>query len=140
MADFVYTSAKKKLLDGDIDLLVADIKVVLVDATDYTPAQATDEFLDDIPAAGRVATSANLANKTTTGGAFDADPASFTAVTGDGADMAVLYVDTGVEATSALICKLDSGVTGLPYTPSGADVLLNWGTYIFKLLDPGQVS
>ena len=135
MTDFMYASAKKKLMDGDIDLLVADIKVVLVDAADYTPVQATDDFLADIAAGGRVATSANLANKTTTGGEFVADSAEFTAVTGDPVEMAVIYVDTGDAATSALLAKLDSGVTGLPYTPSGADVLLNWGTYIFALVD-----
>ena len=77
-----------------------------------------------------------ILTKTTTAGAFDADPAEFTAVTGDGVDMAVVYVDTGDAATSDLLCKLDSGVTGLPYTPSGADVLLNWGAYIFALTDP----
>ena|SRR5664279_6276887 len=132
MADFMYTLAKKKILDADIDLLVDNIKVVLVDALDYTPAQATDEFLSDIVAAGRVATSPNLATKTTTGGAFDAADVTFTAVTGDQLEMAVIYKDTAVATTSPLIAKLDS-VTGLPYTPSGADVVLRWGTYIFAL-------
>lgn len=127
MADWMYTLAKKKLLDGDIDLLVGTIKVSLVDTAVYTPVQATDEFYDPaISGAGKVvATSAALTTKTTTGGAFDADPAAFTAVTGATVEAAVIWLDTGVAATSPLIAKLDAGVTGLPYTPSGADVLLN---------------
>jgi len=132
MTDYLYTLAKKKILDADIDMLVDNIKVILVDATDYTPAQATDEFLSDVTAAGIVATSGNLATKTTTAGAFDAADITFTAVTGDSVEMAVIYKDTAVATTSPLIAKLDS-ITGLPYTPSGADVVLRWGTYIFAL-------
>jgi hypothetical protein len=47
----------------------------------------------------------------------------------------VLYKDTGDETTSPLIACLDS-VTGLPITPTGADVLLHWdngASKIFKL-------
>src|SRR5660397_287652 len=114
MADFMYTLAKKKILDADIDLLVDNIKVCLVDALDYTPAQATDEFLSDVTAAGIVATSGILAPKTTPAGAFNAADITFTAVTGDSVEMAVIYKDTGVGTTSPLIAKLDS-ITGLPY-------------------------
>lgn len=123
MPNALYTRAKKKLLDADIDLLVDDLKIVLVDAADYTVNLATDEFLADIPAGGRVATSANLASKTTTGGVFDAEDVTFTAVTGDPCECYVLYKDTGVAATSPLIAYFDTA-TGLPITPNGADINL----------------
>jgi hypothetical protein len=125
MANGLYTAAKKKFLDADIDLLVDDLKVVLVDNADYTVNLATHEFLADIPAGGRVATSANLAGKTTAGGVFDANDVTFTAVTGDPFESYVIYKDTGVEATSPLIAYYDTA-TGLPTTPNGGDITLAW--------------
>lgn len=125
MANAFYTPFLKKLLDADIDFLVDDIKVVLVDLADYT-FSAAHEFLSDVPAGGRVATSANLSSKTTTGGVFDAADATFTAVTGDPSEALIIYKDTGVAATSPLIRFIDTGVTGLPITPSGADITVRW--------------
>lgn len=125
MANAFYTPFLKKLLDADIDFLVDDIKVVLVDLADYT-FSAAHEFLSDVPAGARVATSANLASKTTTGGVFDAADATFTAATGDQSEALIIYRDTGVAATSALIRFMDTGITGMPITPSGADITVRW--------------
>jgi hypothetical protein len=44
----------------------------------------------------------------------------------------LLFADTGVEGTSRLVALLDS-VTGLPYTPSGADVILRWDSGTNKI-------
>lgn len=134
MTDFMYSKAKKKFEDGDVDLLVAGIKIALVAAT-YSPSQANDEFYDPAIVDDVQADSANLANKSTTDGLFDADPAEFTGVTGDECTMAVAWLDTGTPATSPVLFKLDAGVAGLPYMPSGANVVLNWGAYIFALAD-----
>lgn len=123
MANALYPLGKKALLDADIDLLVANIKFVLVDLADYTYSTAHDN-LDDVPGAARVATSANLAGKTTTSGAFDADDVLFTAVTGDVSEALIMYVDTGTESTSKLIAFFDTGVTGLPITPNGENVTI----------------
>ncbi len=125
MANAFYTPFLKKLLDADIDFLVDDIKVVLVDLADYT-FSAAHEFLSDVPAGARVATSGNLASKTTTGGVFDAADATFTAATGDQSEALIIYKDTGVAATSALIRFIDTGITGMPITPSGADITVRW--------------
>ena len=43
-----------------------------------------------------------------------------------GGEPLVIYKDTGVAGTSALIRFIDTGVTGLPITPSGADVTVRW--------------
>jgi hypothetical protein len=131
MANAIYTAAKKALLDGDIDLLVNDIKAVLVDTNDYTHNIATNDFLDDI-SAGVVATSANLANKTSTGGVFDADDVVFSTVTGDVCEAVVLYVDTGVASTSRLIAFFDTGV-GLPVTPGGGNITITWSNGANKI-------
>jgi hypothetical protein len=121
MANALYPSFKASLLVGGINLATADIKVVLVDLADYTYSSAHD-FLDDVAAGGRVATSGNLASKTTTGGVFDSADPVFTAATGDQAEALILYVDTGSAATSNLIAFLDTGVTGLPVTPNSGDI------------------
>jgi hypothetical protein len=132
MASSLYTPFKKLLLDGDIDLLVDNIKVVLVDAADYTFSAAHD-FLDDVAAGARVATSGNLASKTTTGGAFDAADVTFSAVTGDVSEALIIYKDTGVAATSPLIAYIDTA-TGLPVTPNGGDIVVTWhASGIFSL-------
>jgi hypothetical protein len=110
-----------------------NIKAVLVDLADYTYS-AAHNALDDIPGAARVATSANLGTKTFTDGLFDAANASFTAVTGDVSEAVVIYLDSGVESTSLLIAFFDTGVTGLPVTPNGGDINLNFNASgIFQL-------
>lgn len=126
MANAIYPKFKEALLDGSANIDVNDgtVKVILVDTADYTYSAAHD-FLDDVAAAGRVAT-ATLANTTVTNGLFDADDATFTSVTGDVSEALIIYIDTGVEATSRLFAYIDTGVTGLPVTPNGANINLAW--------------
>jgi hypothetical protein len=80
-----------------------------------------------------VATSANLTTKTTTGGVFDADDVTFTAVaTGSTVTQMVLYQDTGVAGTSRLIALFDT-VTGLPIPTNGGDLLVSWSNGASKI-------
>lgn len=131
MANRFYDNAKQLFLEGSIDLTTDTIKVVLVDAADYTVDTAADDYLDDIAAAARVAT-ATLASKTTTDGVFDAADVTFSAVSGDESEALVIYKDTGVESTSPLIAYLDT-VTGLPVTPSGGDISVTWSSGSSKI-------
>lgn len=121
----LYTKAKQALIAGDIDLDADTIKAVFVDGADYTPNLATHEFLSSIPSAARVATSGALQNKTVTDGVFDADDITLTSVSGDQFEYIVLYKDTGVEGTSRLILLIDTA-TGLPCTPNGSDITIQW--------------
>jgi hypothetical protein len=123
MASVVYPKAKEALLKGDLDL-DGDVRIILVDVADYTYSAAHD-FLDDVLAAARVATSGALTGKTFTNGVFDADDVTLTAVTGDVSEAIVVYRHTGVEATSNLIAYIDSA-TGLPVTPNGGDITVAW--------------
>ena len=133
MANAIYPKAKEQFLQGGINMSSGNIKAVLVDLADYTYSTAHNA-LDDIPGAARVATSANLGTKTFTDGLFDAANASFTAVTGDVSEAVVIYLDSGVESTSKLIAFFDTGVTGLPVTPNGGDINLNFNASgIFQL-------
>jgi hypothetical protein len=132
MASALFAKAKKAFLDKDIDMLVDNIKVVLVDSADYTLDLVAHDFLDDIPAGARVGTSGNLANKSTTGGVFDADDITITTVTGDQFEYIIIYMDTGTASTSYLIACIDTA-TGLPCTPNGGDITINWDSGANKI-------
>lgn len=117
MADVIYNSFKKKIMDGSIDLDTDTIKVALVTST-YTPDQDVHDFFDDVTnevvGTGYTAGGASLANKAVTAdntdneGVFDADDVAWTTstITARGA---VIYKSTGTASTSPLICYLDFG-------------------------------
>lgn len=135
MANALYDKGREKFLTGAINWSSDSIKAVLVDAADYTVNLSTHEFLSDITAGGRVATSAAFSSKTTTAGVADAADITFTAVSGDPSEALVIYKDTGSAATSPLIAYLDTA-TGLPVTPNGGDITVTWdngSNKIFKL-------
>ncbi|MGI9419911.1 MAG: hypothetical protein ACR2RA_18965 [Geminicoccaceae bacterium] len=123
MANGLYKPYKSAAMSGgaNTDLLTGDVKAVLVDAADYTVDLDNHDFLADIAAGARVATSGNLASKTFASNAFDAADFSFTTVSGDPSEALVYYIDTGVEATSRLVLYVDTA-TGLPITPNGGNI------------------
>lgn len=127
MASSLYPKFKEALLNADLDVMADNIKVVLVDTADYTYSTAHD-FLDDVPAGARVATSGNLASKTATNGVFDAADVTFTGVTGDPSEALVIYKDTGTASTSNLIAYIDtvSGPAALSVTPNSGDITISW--------------
>jgi len=136
MANALYDKGREKFLKGEISWNNDTIKAMLVDAADYTPNLATDEFVSAIASGGRVATSGALANKTTTAGVADADDVTFSAVSGDQSEYIILFKDTGDVATSPLIAYIDTVSSGLPVTPNGGDIIVQWdngASKIFKL-------
>lgn len=132
MASAIYPRFKEALLSGAVDLTSVDVRAILIDSADYTYSSAHD-FLDDVPSGARVATSSALSSKTVTNGVFDAADKTWSGVTGDQSEVIILYVHTGTESTSRLICYIDSG-TNLPVTPNGGDITSQWnGSGIFAL-------
>jgi hypothetical protein len=123
MANTVRAGALKLFLDGDIDMLVDTIKVSLLDTGVYTYSAAHD-FEDDLT--GQVGTDQTLGTKTTTDGVFDAADAVWAGLTGNSVEGLWIYKDTGVPATSALICWMDTFASGMPYTPNGAEFTMAW--------------
>lgn len=139
MANALYDKGREAFLNGQIDWLNNNIKVTLIDTTPgtngYTVDLLTHQFYNVVPAGARVATSANLTNKTSTNGVADADDVTFSSVTGDNAEALIIWQDTGNEATSRLIAYIDTAI-GLTVTPNGGDITVQWsnGTNkIFKL-------
>lgn len=117
MADVIYNSFKKLIMDGSIDLDTDTIKVALVTSS-YTPDQDTHTYFssvtNEVSGTGYTAGGATLANKTVTQdntdneGVFDANDVSWTTATIT-ARAAVVYKSTGTASTSALICYIDFG-------------------------------
>jgi hypothetical protein len=135
MANALYDYGRQGFLAGDIDWDAHNIKVTLVDSADYTPNLSTHQWYSSVTGAGRVATSANLGSKTTTAGVADAANVTLSAVTGDPSEYLVIWRDSGVEGSSNLILLIDTA-TGLPVTPNGGDININWddgANKIFKL-------
>jgi hypothetical protein len=125
MANAIYPKFKEALLDAlaDVDLNDGTVKVALVDTDTYTYSAAHD-FLDDL--SGVVGTAQTIGNTTVTGGVFDGDNVTFSAVTGATVEALVIYIDTGNAATSRLVAYIDTGQTGLPVTPNGGDIQVQW--------------
>ncbi len=135
MASGLYAKTKKLMLDGGLNMLSHDIKALLVDTAYYTVNLGTHGNLSDVPVGARVATSGNLASKSTTDGVFSAADVTFSAVTGASVEAIIIYRDTGTASTSPLIAYIDTG-SGLPVTPNGGDIVVRWDTganKIFKL-------
>ena len=135
MANALYDHGREGFLAGDIDWDGDNIKLVFVDEADDTPDLNNDEDLADRAGASRVATSGNLSSKTVDAGVADAADVTVSTVSGDEFESIDIYQDTGTEATSRLICNIDTA-TGLPCTPNGGDIEVQFdagSNKIFKL-------
>lgn len=121
MANGLYAKYREAALNADVDWLVDDIRQILVDVADYTVDLAAHDFLNDVPAAARVAVSGSIAGKTSTDGVANHTTTTWTAVSGDPSEAIITYKHTGTETTSNLISYHDT-VTGLPVTPNGGNI------------------
>lgn len=127
MANAIYPLFKQAMMaaSANVQLTAGTIRVTLVDAADYTYNVAHD-FIDDVPAGARVATAALVNPTVSAAGTFDADDVTISNVTGDASEALVIWKDTGSEATSRLVAYLDTGITGLPVTPGGSNIVITW--------------
>lgn len=136
MANALYGKGREKFLNADIDWSVDTIKAILVDTALYTVSIDVHEFLSDVAAGARVGTAVTLGTKTATLGVADAADISFTGLSSAPTiEALVLYKDTGVETTSALIAYIDTA-TGLPVAAGATQVDVTWDSganKIFKL-------
>lgn len=130
-----YNKSREKFLRAQIDWATDEFKAVLVSAA-YTPNLDTHEFLSDITAGKRIATSDAITDKTTTGGWAGTNAVVWQTVpAGTTCAAMVIIKDTGLISTSPLLAYLDTGITNLPLDPSGAKVTLipDSSTGLFRL-------
>lgn len=135
MANALYDKGRERFLTAAIDWSSDTIKVALVDTGAYTVSLTTHEYYSDVAGGAIIAGPNTLGSKTTTGGSADAGDVTFSSVSGVSIEAIIIYKDTGSSATSPLIAYIDTA-TGLPITPNGGDIILQWdnGTNkIFRL-------
>lgn len=129
MANALYPKWKEALIqnsaDSDLDGSgTTGVYAVLIDTGTYT-YNATHQYYSDL--SGIVGTEVELGTKTYTNGVLDAADSTFTAVTGATAEAIVLYrKNAGANTTWRLVAYIDSGFTGLPVTPNGGDIVVQW--------------
>ena len=129
MANTLFPKGKQKILSAAINFPTDTIKAILV--TDSYTYSTDHEFLSDLGTT--VGTAQTLANKTVTDGVFDADDITFaTLAPGSNLKAVILYKDTGVAGTSALIDYIDT-VTGLPMATNGGDVQIQWDNSAYRI-------
>lgn len=125
MANFMYPSIKAKMLTGQFDWLTDPVCALLIAEGQYTPSINHSTLLD-VPHSARVALSAVLTGRTVNVNVVDADDYLYTYVSGPRVNAALLVTNTGVDATSLLICYLDTAVLGIPFNPAASPVQLTW--------------
>lgn len=128
----LYGKGREGFLGGDIDWDADTIKVAAIDTGLYTVSIDAHQFLSDVVVGARIATSSALSAKTKALGVAGASNVVWSAVTGNSIEAIVIYQDTGSPATSRLIAYIDSA-TGLPVTPNGGDINLNWDSGVNKI-------
>lgn len=132
MADTVYNSFKRDIMNGGINLSSDTIKVALVTSSYVADQDVHDNFDDitnEVSGTGYTAGGATLANKAVTAdntdneGVFDADDVTWgtSTITARGA---VVYKSTGTASTSKLICYIDFGSDK---TSTGGNFTITWG-------------
>jgi len=116
MASQLYPQGAAHLIGKStkVDMIADDIRILFYSGS-YNGAH---EFHSDLTGGSIIATSGNLAGKTSTNGVFDANDITLTAVTGSAFTHVILYKWTGTSATSPLVAIFDVA----SFTPSGADV------------------
>lgn len=140
MANAVYQIWKEALLQASTNsaLTSTNVRVAFVDTGVYTFSQAHD-FYNDLTGIypNTRATGVALGTKTYTAGTFDAADSLFSAFSNGSISVEgiIMYIDDGTaDASSRLVLFLDTSITGMPFTPSGADVTIQWNASgIFSL-------
>lgn len=136
MANALYPPWKQNILQATTaySLNSTNVRAAFLDTGVYTFSNA-HQFYSSL--SGGVfpntrATGVALASKTfntPSAGTFDAADVTFTAFSNGSVSVEgiVLYIDDGTaDASSPLALYLDTSITGIPFTPSGADVTIQW--------------
>lgn len=134
MSNAVYPKGREGFAGGDVAWDSDTIKLVAVDSG-YT-YDAAHDFLADVGAGARVATSSAFTGKTITDGVLDADDVTLASLpSGDTITGIVVYQDTGNEATSRLLLFFDTkaDTTAINVATNGGDVAITWNDGATKI-------
>jgi len=123
MANQLFPKAKEDFLGGNLNLSSNTIVIALIDTDVYT-FNVSHEDRADVPNTAIIGAE-NLSGKSITSGVFNASDVTFSSLTGANTEAILIYHDTGDQTTSRLIAYIDVA-SGLPITPNGSDVTVNF--------------
>jgi len=140
MANAVYQLYKQSILAADtnvslnVNTTTDGAYCSLVDTGTYTWSNS-HQFFSSL--SGIVGTDQRISTPTVTNGTFDGDDLTYTAVTGASVEALVIYRhNSGANTTWRLVLYEDTGVTGLPVTPNGGNIVVTWNASgIFTISD-----
>lgn len=138
MANALYPVWKQEVMQATANTsLGGTVKQTFVDLTGAYTYSTAHDFADDLSTFDNpdYGSATSLASKTFANGLFDAADTATVALTGaNDVGAIVLYVDSGAVGSSRLVLYLDTSITGMPFTPSGGDVTVQWNASgIFQL-------
>lgn len=116
----VYTTALNKMLTAELGNLTS-VTVKCSPVTASYVYNATHGYVSDLGAS--TLGSATLTNLVASNGVLTCDNFTFTGIASGTTTALVYYIDTGNPASSPLLAY-DSSATNLPFTFTGADVLV----------------
>lgn len=132
MANALYPIWKQALMSAGTNSRIdtTTVRCAFVDTGAYTYSAAHD-FYNDLAGVypNTRATGVALTTKSVTSGTFDADDAVFSSFSNGSVSVEgiVIYIDDGAaDASSRLVAFLDTSITGMPFTPSGSNVTIQW--------------
>lgn len=130
MANKIYSLWKQEIMKGTANNTlnsaegVTGVYAALIDTATYTYSEA-HQFYSSL--SGVVGTDQEIPAKTQASGVFDGTDLVFPSVTGATVEAIALYrKNAGANTTWPLIAYFDTGVTGLPVTPNGGNINVNW--------------
>jgi hypothetical protein len=133
MANALYPLWEQERLKGTANTSLNSGNVYATLVTSAYTYSATHQFRSDVAAGTQVDSAAALASPTFANGQFGASNLTWSAVAaGTTFNAVIIWVNTGVAATSPLVAYIDTIAAGLPALSNGGDLVANWsGTGIF---------
>lgn len=130
MANALYALGINGYLGGARDWLTDSNQIAFVTSS-YSPntGPTGDQFLGvAVPGGNIVAQSGNLGSPSIAGGVANAANETVSAVTGSTFVYVLGYAFITNNASSPLIFKIDTVTSGLPCTPNGGNIVMQWDT------------
>lgn len=136
MANFLFDAFRNSLIgktsdySARVDMDTDTIKAAFVDEGTATPAVGnvfvTSFSTALVPAFASGVTLTSPTVGTVAAGVFDAADTTFTALTGSSVEGIVIWKNVTVVGDSPNLVYFNTGITGVPFTPSGGDVTIQW--------------
>lgn len=145
MANQLYGKGRNSFLTQNpaIDWDADNIKIFLIRSASYPAFNIdTDQYLSDVPAAARVGNSAGQTRADAPlipgrsgalGVANGTNTTLLTVPAGAACQWLLIFKDDGAADASSPLIALLQDATGLPVTPNGGDIIIQWDAGVSKI-------